>query len=113
MKSTQFGPAMHEVWRRALTETVHVQLGKGPEARKKGVALRHRLYQLRRALEAEGNELGKAADRVSLHLRNVGETNWVLIASIADESFEQLLSANGITVPEAPDLDKTILGEKE
>lgn len=109
MKSSNFGPAMHEVWRKSLKDTVHVQCGKGPEGKKKAVTLRHRLYQLRKCLEAEGNPIGEAAGRVSLQIRDVSG-NWVLIAAVSDMKFEELLAENGIAPPPAPEL---ILPEDE
>lgn len=109
MKSTQFGANLHETWRRAATETVHIQCGKGEQGRKTAVALRHRLYQLRRCLEKENSPLAGPAARVSLHLRDIGDSTWVVIASVADTKFDTILDSAGIKVPEAPDISDLLV----
>lgn len=109
MKSSQFGPALHEVWRRASTETIRINTGKGENGRKQGVALRHRLYQLRRCLEKESNPIAVGASRVSLHLKDIGEEGWVILASVADTKFDDLLASSGITVPEAPEIQELLM----
>jgi hypothetical protein len=102
MKSTAFGPNLHAVWRKAIGEVVHLRCGEGVEGKKKAVALRHRLYQLRRCFIDESHELAAASERVSLTMRKVG-SEWVVIAHIADTTFDEIIERSGISTPSAPD----------
>jgi hypothetical protein len=107
-KAHTFSPAMHETWRRAINGSIRLVCGPGSEGRRHGSALRHRLYQLRRALIEENNPLGMSAERVQLLLREEkveGQLTWVIIGALFGADFEDTLARAGIKGEEAPPLN--------
>lgn len=93
----QFGPKMLAFLKKAAIQTVRVKM----PTKNKGVALRARLYSLRKAMQREHHPDYPSVIRVEITLDELlGE--WWLIASPVSSSFDDILS-EVVDIPDAPE----------
>lgn len=96
----QFGPKLIAFWKKAVESKVELLV---PD-KQTAVALRHRLYRCRKALIAQQHEVATLAVRVIIRLLPAENNQWKLIAILADNQFEDLLSDFDIGETPAPEL---------
>lgn len=99
-KLTAFSPRLVQVWIDAATRPVRLPCDSKAEA----VKLRHRLYKLRQALEAENHSAYQSAQYATIRLQEYEPAKFEVIVEPADVEFDHILDRAGISEPEMPDL---------
>lgn len=77
-------------------------------SKQEATRLKHRLYSLRSAMQAEGHEDAPAAYRTTIRQRCV-DGNHMLIGQPVDSEFDSILAEAGIGDPQAPTLDESLI----
>lgn len=69
------------------------------------VALRHRLYSLRKAMAGEDHPLYPVVEKVVLTLYLDNQKGWCIVGYPTDQKLTSLLDDIDITIPDIPDLE--------
>jgi|SRR5581483_132642 len=96
--TASYDPRFLELWNKAAEEDVELPV---PD-REAGIALRHRLYRLRMAMQRENHRWYLNAAKCSIPNPYQREGQWYLRIQNSDKKYEDSLSKAGFGVPPPP-----------
>lgn len=99
-----FPQSMHMTWKRAIEQSpvaLSIECGEKSTA----IALRHKLYILRKSLVEHGYAIGREAMKLKITiLFSEAKNSFYLNISEPDTKFDEILANAGIIVEEAPSI---------
>lgn len=103
MDINAFDPRLIEAWKRAALEPVVLNVAN----RNMALQLRQRLYRLRKALGNAKHDAYALAVRASIQITSDDShpPEWKVVIAPADAKLDASLTAAGLGIPPAPELD--------